>query len=230
MVPHALANGHGRRFVPGLPKEDAAKAERRVKIAKQKKPLPPNPPQKTSPPTLQPKVAPQPELPTTTITKVSLPNPLPPARSLAKCTRKKCASKKQSRVNPKAALPKKRSLTKPPPSQKEPKTVKNLQPSQQVEFTQPPDIAHSISCLPLASNALPATLHYKPVDQVCHCLQCHFRLRRGILGNLLCRSTRSGNSNSASGRGQSGKGFKNSAPPSAVLSFAMYSSFQSCKT
>ena len=171
MVPHALANGQGRRFVPGLPKEDALKAKRKVMIAKQKKPFPPIPPQKTPPPPLQPKVAPQPELPTSCIAKLPLPNTLPPAsRSLAKSTHTKCASKKHSGVKPKSPLPKKRSMTKPPPSPKEPKSVKKLQPSQQVEFTQPPDIVHDISRPPLATNALPAKLHYKPVDQVCHCL------------------------------------------------------------
>ena len=37
VVPHALANGQGR-FVPGLPEEDAVKAQKQVKRRKQKLP------------------------------------------------------------------------------------------------------------------------------------------------------------------------------------------------
>lgn len=166
VVPHALANGQGR-FVPGLPEEDAVKAQKQVKRRKQKPPLPLKQLPKNSSPPSHSKVAPQPELPPPTIPRANL-NPLHPAISVAKSSPAKRASKKQSHVVPKS-LPEKRTFPKPPPSQKEPNTVKNLLPSRQVEFCQPPDMDHGTSCLPppRATNAVPATHWYKYVDQVC---------------------------------------------------------------
>lgn len=166
VVPHALANGQGR-FVPGLPKEDAVKAQNQVKRRKQKPPLPLIQLPKNSSPPSHSKVAPQPELPPPTIPRANL-NPLHPAISVAKSSPAKRASKKQSHVFPKS-LPEKRHFPKPPQSQKEPHTVKNLLPSQQVEFSPSPDMVHGTSCLPppRATNAVLATHGYKYVDQVC---------------------------------------------------------------
>ena len=165
-----MAIEKGNRFVPGLPPAEALNATKRAKHARKKTtkalPLVQPPSISSSPP--HSKVAPPPELPPSSLTRVLPSNPLPPKIASEKRPPTKCSTKKRSPSKsrpPKQFHLKRPSVNKSPSSRKEPRKVKNLLPGKQIEFQQP-DKQCDVTWLPRAAATFSTSLPFKPVTQV----------------------------------------------------------------